>query len=145
MSFSTLAHNYYRVSIGTFFIVATVFSVYFTIWVFPEWEATWNKGWENLNIIAASVDGVSNTVEPLSITAPVMVKQLKEMNATVEEQLRSMNDHVGNMDQSILGMRIDVQHMAATIPPQMGVMSSQIGRMRYNMTPSGITNQLLPW
>ena len=145
MDFSTLSQNYYRVSIGTFFTVATAFSIYFVVWVFPEWQATWNKGWENLNTIASSVDGVSQTVQPLSITAPVIVEQLKMMNATVATQLKVMNGHVGNMDQSISGMKFDVQHMATTIPSQMGVMSNQIERMRYNMTPSGMTDQLMPW
>ena len=145
MNFSTLSQNYYRVSIGAFFTVATAFLIYFVVWVFPEWQATWNKGWENLNTIASSVDGVSQTVLPLSITAPVIVEQLKVMNATVETQLKVMNGHVGNMDQSISGMEIDVQHMATTIPSQMGVMSNQIGRMRRNMTPGGMTDQLMPW
>ena len=145
MNFSTLSQNYYRVSIGTFFTFATVFSIYFAVWVFPEWQTTWNKGWENLNMIASSVDGVSQTVQPLSITAPVIVDQLKQMNATVATQLKAMNGHVGNMDQSISGMKIDVQHMATTIPSQMGMMSNEIGRMRHNMTPGGMTNQLMPW
>ena len=145
MDFSTLSQNYYRVSIGTFFTVATAFSIYFVVWVFPEWQATWNQGWENLNTIASSVDGVSQTVQPLSITAPVIVEQLKVMNATVATQLKVMNGHVGNMDQSISGMKFDVQHMASTIPSQMGVMSNQIERMRYNMTPGGMTDQLMPW
>jgi len=145
MDFSTLSQNYYRVSIGTFFTVTTAFSIYFGVWVFPEWQATWNKGWENLNTIASSVDGVSQTVQPLSITAPVIVEQLKVMNATVATQLKVMNGHVGNMDQSISGMKFDVQHMASTIPSQMGVMSNQIERMRYNMTPGGMTDQLMPW
>ena len=145
MNFSTLSQNYYRVSIGAFFTVATVFLIYFIVWVFPEWQATWNKGWENLNTIASSVDGVSQTVLPLSITAPVIVDQLKMMNDTVETQLKVMNGHVGNMDQSISSMGIDVQHMATTIPSQMGVMSNQIGRIRYNMTPGGMTDQLMPW
>lgn len=145
MNFSTFSQNYYRVSLGTFFIVITTFSIYFGVWVFPEWQATWNKGWENLNTIASSVDGVSQTVQPLSITAPVVVDQLKEMNATVATQLKVMNDHVGNMDQSISGIKIDVQHVAATIPPQMEVMSNQIARMRYNMTPGGMTKRMMPW
>ena len=145
MDFSTLSQNYYRVSIGTFFTFATAFSIYFAVWVFPEWQATWNKGWENLNTIASSVDGVSQTVLPLSITAPVVVEQLEMMNATVATQLKVMNGHVGNMDQSISGMKFDVQHMATTIPSQMGVMSNQIERMRYNMTPGGMTDQLMPW
>ena len=145
MNFSTLSQNYYRVSIGTFFTFATAFLIYFVVWVFPVWQGTWNKGWENLNMIASSVDGVSQTVQPLSITAPVMVEQLKVMNATVATQLKAMNGHVGNMDQSISGMKIDVHHMATTIPSQMGVMTDQIGRMRYNMTPGGMTNQLMPW
>ena len=102
-------------------------------------------GWENLNTIASSVDGVSRTVQPLSITAPVVVEQLEVMNATVATQLKVMNGHVGNMDQSISGMKFDVQHMATTIPSQMGVMSNQIERMRYNMTPGGMTDQLMPW
>ena len=145
MDFSTLSQNYYRVSIGAFFTVATAFSIYFVVWDFPEWQATWNKGWENLNTIASSVDGVSQTVQPLSITAPVVVEQLEVMNATVANQLKVMNAHVGNMEQSISGMKFDVQHMASTIPSQMGVMSNQIERMRYNMTPSGMTDQLMPW
>jgi len=145
MDFSTLSQNYYRVSIGAFFTVATAFSIYFVVWVFPVWQATWNKGWENLNMIASSVDGVSQTVQPLSITAPVVVEQLEVMNATVATQLKVMNGHVGNMEQSISRMKFDVQHMASTIPSQMGAMSNQIERMRYNMTPSGMTDQLMPW
>ncbi len=145
MNFSTLSQNYYRVSIGTFFTFTTVFLIYFVVWVFPEWQATWNKGWENLNTIASSVDGVSKTVEPLSITAPVIVEQLKVMNATVATQLKAMNGHAGNMDQSISGMQFDVHHIATTIPSQMGVMTDEIWRMRYNMTPGGMTNQLMPW
>ena len=145
MNFSTLSQNYYRVSIGTFFTFATAFLIYFVVWIFPEWQATWNKGWENLNMIASSVDGVSQTVQPLSITAPVIVEQLKVMNATVASQLKVMNGHVGNMDQSISGMKIDVQHMATNIPSQMGVMSNEIGRMRRNITPGGMTDQLMPW
>jgi hypothetical protein len=145
MNFSTISQNYYRVSIGTFFTVATVFLIYFVVWIFPEWQATWNKGWENLNTIASSVDGVSQTVQPLSVTAPVIVEQLKVMNATVASQLKVMNGHVGNMDQSISGMKIDVQHMATNIPSQMGVMSNEIGHMRRNITPGGMTDQLMPW
>lgn len=145
MDVNDFAKNFFRLSMGAFFTVATLFSIYFMFWVFPVWQATWNRGWDNLNTIASSVDGVSQTVQPLSITAPVIVEQLEAMNATIATQLEAMTRHAAEMDQSIAGMKFDIHHMAATLPTQMGVMTDQMGRMQHNLTPRGMTQQLMPW
>jgi hypothetical protein len=145
MTFSTAVHNFYQITIGAFFFIASVFTIYFAIWIFPQWQEVWYKGWSNLNTIASSVDGVSHTVEPLSLTAPVVVSQLKIMNQTVASQFKEMNVQMSKINGSMSSMNTNVQHLATTIPPMMGAMSGQLGRMQYNFTPEGMMKQVTPW
>ena len=93
----------------------------------PHYEALWSRGWNDFNSISHSIEQLTQTTKPFVDEFPKLVRQ------------------VGSMNLSVQRMETSVTYLSSTVPPQMGIMTGQIGRMRRDMTPQGMMRNMMPW
>jgi len=125
--FLQLAWAFAGLAVASFFGVGTYQAIHFGNLAeekIPQYEELWSRGWDDFNSISGSIEELTDT------TVPVV--------ENLVQQVDEMNDTVRHMDSS-------VTYMAQTLPPQMSIMTDQMGRMQHNIKPKNMMRDMMPF
>lgn len=128
---------------GTFFMCSTFIVICSTYVVYTEWQVLWSEGFKDFRSISAAIVSLEKTARPASDTAPQMLVQMKSMN----DKLERMNNSVGNMQGDISGMReyiglmgVDVKGLSISVYNMSHSVPVGMDRMKNQMNPMSMMN-----
>jgi len=115
--------------------IALVGVLAWALYTIPFWMDFWEQAGGDISKVAEAINSFDKSMSKnTSVMAQSMPEMLKEM--------RAMREEITVLRSEVEEMKRATTHLAATVPLQMDVMQTRLGKMSHTMTPTGMMNPM---